>query len=69
MRLAEPEKRLWNHMEYILNHWDKIVDRQTHKIYMNFDTESRIKHMKDWPEDDIKAHYKQHVAGEGTEYL
>jgi hypothetical protein len=36
---------------------------------MNFDDESRIKHMKDWPQDDIDAHYKQHVAGEGTEYL
>ena len=25
--------------------------------------------MKDWLQDDIDAHYKQHVAGEGTEYL
>ena len=42
MRLAEPEKRLWKHIEYIINHWDKIVDEKTHKLYMNFDTDSMI---------------------------
>ena len=42
MRLTEPEKRLWKHMEYMINHWDKIVDEKTHKLYMNFDTESMI---------------------------
>ena len=50
MRLAEPEKRLWKHMEYVINHWEKIVDSKTHKLYMNFDVESRIKHMNDWPQ-------------------
>lgn len=49
MRLTEPEKRLWKHVEFIRDNWEKIVDEETHKLYMNFDDESRIKHMKDWP--------------------
>jgi predicted HAD superfamily Cof-like phosphohydrolase len=69
MRLTEPEKRLWKHMEYMINHWDKIVDEKTHKLYMNFDTESMIKNMKDWPEEDVKEYFRQFTAGEGTEYL
>jgi hypothetical protein len=58
MRFAEPEKRLWKLMEYINNHWKKLEDEETHKLYLNFDNESMIKHMQKWSQTGIELHYK-----------
>ena len=56
-------------MEFIRDNWEKIVDEETHKLYMNFDDESRIKHMKDWPQKEIDLHYKYHTTKVSTDYL
>ena len=58
MRSKEPEKILWKHAKFIRDNWEKIVDNDSHRKYMQFDSDSRILEISDWPQIEIDMHYK-----------
>ena len=46
----EPEKILWNHLEWMRKYKNKMVDDVSHRRYMAFDEGSRVETFTEFPE-------------------
>jgi uncharacterized protein YggL (DUF469 family) len=57
---VRPEVRIWNHMEYMRNHYKKLEDLASTRKYGSFDEKSRAEIMTLLTDDDIKAHSIRH---------
>ena len=56
MSYSQPERILWNHLEFMRVHKDEMRDLKSHRRLMTFDDNSRVETFTEFPQWQIDGH-------------